>query len=75
MKQRERNRPTRVSLSGCAACAVTAEPLPGGRDCPGCGARMVTALVILPRADATVEHAAHLLVETLRKMAASAPSR
>lgn len=75
MKDRERNRPTRISLSACLACWVTAEPLPGGRDCPGCGARMVTALVILPRQAATAERASHLLLDTLLRMTTSAPAR
>jgi hypothetical protein len=36
---------------------------------------MVTAMMILPRRDATMEHAAHLLLDVLTRMAASAPAR
>lgn len=74
MTQRERNRPTRISLAACLPCGVTVEPVMGGQPCPRCGGRTVAALVILPRRDATVEHAAELLLDTLARMAAAAPS-
>lgn len=74
MKDRERNRPTRISLAACERCRLTVEPVIGGQSCPRCGGRTVTALVILPRKDATVAHAAELLLDTLARMAASAPT-
>lgn len=75
MKDRERNRPTRISLSACSNCRVTAEPAPGGRACPSCEQAMVTALVILPRSGATIERAASLLLDTLERMRAGDPAR
>lgn len=74
MKDRERNRPTRISLAACRACGVTAEAVPGGASCPRCEARMVQAVVILPRSGAAIEQASRLLHDTLDRMAAEAPS-
>ena len=45
----------RVSLTACEPCRVTFDPTPGGASCPHCGARGVTALVVLARDGATVE--------------------
>ncbi len=75
MTPRERNRPTKISLTACEACAVCMEPLPGGRDCPSCGGRTVTALVVLPRSGATVEAASRLLLDTLARMRELAATR
>lgn len=74
MKDRERNRPTRISLAACHPCGVTIDPAIAEQSCPRCGGRVVRALVILPRRDATVEHAAELLLDTLARMAAQAPA-
>jgi hypothetical protein len=75
MSKQERNRPTKISLTACQACDACYEPLPGGRACPSCGGRTVTALVILPRAGATVEAASRLLLDTLARMSELAATR
>lgn len=74
MKDRERNRPTRISLAACQPCGLTIDPAIAEQICPRCGGRVVRALVILPRGDATIERAARLLHDTLDRMAASAPT-
>lgn len=78
MKDRERNRPTRISLAGCLPCRRTYEVTAGGVECDACGRRCVQAVVILPRGDSPLDllnAAATLLLDSLERMAASAPTR
>lgn len=76
MKDRERNRPTRISLAACLPCRRTYDVTPGGVECDACGRACVQAVVILPRGDSALDllnAAAEVLLGTLERMAASAP--
>lgn len=72
MARSERNRPTKISVTACPLCLDVLEPLPGGRRCVSCDVPTITALVILPRRDASIEQAADLLRDVLSRMAAMA---
>lgn len=65
----------RIALTACEPCRCTYETVPGGRDCPTCGARCVTAVVILPRDCASPEAAAAALLGCLSSMRALAAER
>lgn len=78
MKDRERNRPTRISLAACQPCRRTYDVTPGGVECSACGRPCVQAVVILPRGESPLDllnAAATLLLTTLERMAAAAPTR
>lgn len=78
MKDRERNRPTRISLAACLPCRCTYEVRAGGVECDACGRACVQAVVILPRGESALDllnAAAVLLLDTLERMAEAAPTR
>jgi len=75
MPKPAKTRPVKISVTACAECRSAYETLPGGRACPECGARCITALVILPRERATISEAHALLLDVLARMRAAAATR
>lgn len=75
MTKQAKQRAIKIPVSACPDCRAAFETLPGGRDCPECGRRCITALVILPRDKATISEAHALVLDVLARMRDAATTR